>query len=101
MMGTMFRSALFKLTAVYVLIVMTMSIAFSVVLYRLAVDELRTGFQNQYVRWLTEYRPYGLRQPGNPAAELAARSRHIQAQLLYFNFLVLFGSAIASYLLAK
>lgn len=97
----MFRSAIFKLTAVFVAFVMAISIAFSIVLYRLAVDELRTGFQNQYVRWLREYRPYGLRQPGNPAAELATRSHHIFAQLVYFNILVLFGSALASYLLAK
>jgi two-component system, OmpR family, sensor histidine kinase CiaH len=100
-MGNMFRSALFKLTAVYVAFVMAVSVAFSVVLYRLAVNELRVGFQNQYVRWLTEYRPYGLRQPGNPAAELAARSRHIQAQLLYLNLLVLVVTGVASYLLAK
>jgi signal transduction histidine kinase len=100
-MGNMFRSAIFKLTAVFVVFVMSISIAFSVVLYRLAVNELQTGFQNQYVRWLTEYKPYGLRQPGNPAAELAARSRHISAQLIYFNVLVLFGSAVASYLLAR
>src|SRR5438067_2229531 len=100
-MGSMFRSALFKLTAVYVAIVMAISIAFSVVLSRLAVHELRTGFQNQYIKWLTEYRPYGLRQPGNPASELAARSHHIYAQLAYFNILVLVLTGIASYLLAR
>jgi two-component system sensor histidine kinase CiaH len=97
----MFRSALFKLTAVYVAIVMAISIAFSAVLYRLTVHELQTGFQNQYTRWLTEYQPYGLRQPGNPASELAVRSHHIYAQLIYFNILVLLLTAIASYLLAR
>jgi two-component system sensor histidine kinase CiaH len=100
-MGSMFRSALFKLTAVYVAFVMAISIAFSAMLYRLAVNELRTGFQNQYIRWLTEYRPYGLRQPGNPAAELTARSHHISAELIWFNLLVLILTAIASYLLAR
>jgi two-component system sensor histidine kinase CiaH len=97
----MFRSALFKLTAVYVAIVMAISITFSVLLYRLAVHELQTGFQNQYIRWLTEYRPYGLRQPGNPASELAERSHHIYAQLMYFNIFVLVLTAVASYLLAR
>jgi two-component system sensor histidine kinase CiaH len=100
-MGSMFRSALFKLTAVYVTIVMAISIAFSMVLYRLTVHELQTGFQNQYIRWLTEYRAYGLRQPGNPASELAARSHHISAELVYFNILVLLLTAVASYLLAR
>jgi two-component system sensor histidine kinase CiaH len=100
-MGNMFRSALFKLTAVYVAIVMTISISFSFVLYRLAIRELETGFQNQYVRWLTEYRPYGLRQPGNPAAEITDRAHHISAELVYFNVLVLLLTAVASYLLAR
>jgi signal transduction histidine kinase len=100
-MGNMFRSALFKLTAVYVAIVMAISITFSFVLYRIAFRELETGFQNQYVRWLTEYRPYGLRQPGDPAAELTARADHIAAQLVYFNILVLLLTAVASYLLAR
>ncbi len=101
MMGSMFRSALFKLTAVYVAIVMAISIAFSVILYNLAVQELQIGFQNQYVRWLTEYQPYGLRQPGNPASELAERSRHIYAQLVYFNILVFAVTGFASYWLAR
>lgn len=101
MISSMFRSALFKLTAVYVAIVMAISIAFSVVLYNLAVQELTTGFHNQYVRWLTEYKPYGLRQPGDPAKELAARANHIYAQLVYFNILVFVVTAIASYLLAR
>lgn len=100
-MGTMFRSALFKLTAVYVAFVMAISISFSVVLYNLAFRELQTGFQNQYVRWLTEYRPYGLRQPGDPATELAARANHIYAQLVYFNILVFIATSIASYYLAR
>jgi signal transduction histidine kinase len=101
MMGSMFRSALFKLTAAYVAIVMAISISFSVILYNLAVTELQTGFQNQYVRWLTEYRPYGLRQPGDPATELAARANHIYAQLVYFNILVFIFTGIASYWLAR
>ncbi|MDB5181373.1 MAG: putative Histidine kinase, partial [Candidatus Saccharibacteria bacterium] len=100
-MGSMFRSALFKLTAAYVTIVMAISLTFSVILYNLAVTELQTGFQNQYVRWLTEYQPYGLRQPGDPASELAARANHIYAQLVYFNILVFIVIAGASYWLAR
>ncbi|HSH17754.1 MAG TPA: HAMP domain-containing sensor histidine kinase [Candidatus Saccharimonadales bacterium] len=100
-MSNMFRSAVFKLTAVFLAIVMTITIGFSVVLYNLAVRELQTGFQNQYVRWLTEYAPYGLRQPGNPAAELNARSHRILIQIIYFNILVFLLTGVASYLLAK
>jgi two-component system sensor histidine kinase CiaH len=101
MMGNMFRSAVFKLTAVFLAIVMAVTIGFSAVLYNLAVQELQRGFQNQYVRWLTEYAPYGLRQPGNPAAELAERSQHILTQIIYFNVLVFVLTGIASYLLAR
>lgn len=100
-MGNMFRSAVFKLTAVFLAIVMAITIGFSAILYNLAVQELQRGFQNQYVQWLTEYAPYGLRQPGNPAAELAERSNHILTQILYFNLLVFVFTGIASYLLAR
>lgn len=97
----MFRSAVFKLTAVFLAIVMAITVGFSAVLYNLAVQELERGFQNQYTRWLTEYAPYGLRQPGNPTAELAARSGHILTQIIYFNILVFILTGIASYLLAR
>jgi two-component system sensor histidine kinase CiaH len=100
-MGNMFRSAVFKLTAMYLTIVMAITIGFSVILYKVAVQELQTGFNNQYVRWLTEYKPYGLRQPGNPAAELTTRAHHIYLQIVYLNILVLIATGIASYLLAK
>ncbi len=100
-MGNMFRSAVFKLTAVFLAIVMTITIGFSAILYNLAVQELQQGFQNQYIRWLTEYAPYGLRQPGNPAAELAARSQHILTQIVYANIAVFVLTGIASYLLAR
>lgn len=100
-MGSTFRVALLKLTAVYVAFVMALSLLFSVALYHFAVRELTTGFQNQYIRWLTEYRAYGLRQPLDPNAELAARSQHIIAELAYFNILVFILTAVASYLLAR
>ncbi len=100
-MTNIFRSAVFKLTAIYVIIVMSISILFSMVLYKLAVQELQLGFHNQYTQWLTQYQPFGLRQPGNPAAELATRSRHIYNQLVYLNILVLIVTGIASYILAK
>lgn len=97
----MFRSAVFKLTAVYLAIVMAITIGFSIALYKVAVSDLKTGFYNQYIRWLTEYSAYGLRQPNNPAAELAARSHHIYLRIMYFNFLVFVLTGIASYLLAR
>lgn len=100
-MGNMFRSALFKLTAVYLAMVMAVTIGFSIALYRVAVNDLRAGFHNQYIQWLTQYQAYGLRQPGNPAAELEARSHDIYLRIVYLNIVVLILTGIASYLLAK
>ncbi|HEX8182227.1 MAG TPA: ATP-binding protein [Candidatus Saccharimonadales bacterium] len=97
----MFRSALFKLTAVYVALVMSICIVFSVVLYRVAVHELHTGIYNQYTRWTTAYEPFGLRTPGTPNAELALRSHRIFLEIVYFNILVLILTSAASYLLAR
>lgn len=100
-MSEMFRSAVFKLTAAYVTIVMSISIIFSAVLYNLAVQELQVGFQNQYTLWLTEYKPFGLREPGDPAAELAERSAHMYNQLVYLNLMVFLVTGAASYVLAR
>lgn len=97
----MFRSAVFKLTAAYVAIIMSICVVFSVVLYNVAVQELQRGFHNQYTRWYNAYEPFGLRQPGTPTEELALRSKHIFEQILYFNLLVLFVTGAACYILAR
>lgn len=97
----MFRSALLKLTAAYLAIVMFISSMFSVVLYHFATSELSSGLQNQYHRWFSEYQPFGLRVPASPGTELAARSHHILVELIYFNLLVLVVIGAASYLLAR
>ena len=97
----MFRSALFKLTASYVAIVMSICVVFSIVLYHGAVNELHTGIYNQYAQWSSEYEPFGLRTPGTPVHELELRSRHILSQILYFNLLVLILTTIVCYQLAR
>lgn len=97
----MFRSALLKLTAAYLGIVMAICMLFSAVLYHFAVNELHVGFYNEYTRWYDAYRQYGLRHPGTPASELALRSHHILIDLIYFNLLVLGVTAVACYILAR
>jgi two-component system sensor histidine kinase CiaH len=97
----MFRSALFKLTAAYLAIVMSICVVFSIVLYNVAVHELHTGFYNQYTRWFNAYEQFGLRQPGTPATELALRTHHILIQIIDFNVLVLVITALACYMLAR
>jgi len=100
-MQAMFRSVVFKLTAAYVIIVMAICIVFSIVLYHLAINELHTGIYNQYTRWIDEYKPFGLRSPGNPATELTSRSQHILTELVYLNLMVLVITAIACNILAR
>lgn len=100
-MQAMFRSAVFKLTAIYVTIVMSICVTFSGILYHLAVTELQTGIYNQYSRWLDAYAPFGLRTPSSPDRELSSRAKHIFSQLVYLNLAVLILTTIASYVLAK
>jgi two-component system sensor histidine kinase CiaH len=97
----MFRSALFKLTAVYAAIIMAICILFSVALYHVAVSELQLGIYNQYTRWFNAYEPFGLHHPATPGAELAVRSHHILLQIIYFNILVCGVACVTCYLLAK
>lgn len=97
----MFRSAIFKLTAAYVGIVMSVCIIFSVVLDRVAVRELHTGFYNQYTRLYDAYVRLGLRTPATPAQELSIRSHTILMQIIYLNLVLLVLTTIISYLLAR
>ena len=97
----MFRSALFKLTTAFVIIVMSICLLFSLLLYRVTVHELETGFRNQYVRYYDAYQPFGLRIPAQPTAELAERSHHLWIQIMYLNMMILVIAAIVSYLLAR
>jgi signal transduction histidine kinase len=97
----MFQSAVFKLTAAYVAIAMSICIVCSIVLYHVAVNELNIGFQNEYQRWHSAFEPFGLRNPGGPAQELATRTQHIASQIFWFNVLVFAVTSVASYIIAK
>lgn len=97
----MFRSAVLKLTLAYLTMVMAISAVFSFGLYHFATRELGLGLRNQYLRWMDEYRPFGLGLPGSPVREIDTRSHHILVELLYLNLLLLVVSGIASYWLAR
>jgi signal transduction histidine kinase len=97
----MFRSALLKLTAVYVVMIMAICIVFSIVVDHVADTELHGGIYNQYSRMNKEYQSFGLRQTGTPDAEFAMRAQRIQTQIFYFNLLVLVVTTVACYLLAR
>jgi signal transduction histidine kinase len=96
----MFKSAIVKLTLWYVTIIMLLSVIFSFVLYHFGTGELSEGLNDQYHRIINDdhdsdnYRII----TGN---ELNTRSKHLVADLVYFNIVVFVGSFIASYALAR
>lgn len=94
----MFKSATMSLTLWYVFLAMSLSVLFSGVLYHFSTGELAEALHNQYQvlndkdiddrRYISTY-------------ELDARSHHLLDDLVYFNILVLVGSSLASYVLAR
>lgn len=98
----MFKNATFKLTLWYLGIVMIISFGFSVALYHFATNELSYGLNNQTERIYRQFpvftdNPY-LRVRDD---DISRGAHHIFMRLVYFNILVLGGSGLASYLLAR
>ena len=95
----MIRSAVLKLTFAYLVIIMALSIAFSVTLYRISDSELN----------------HGLRQPGTPVfretslynfdtfreTRLSESRENLKANLVLLNLITLGAGFAASYLLAR
>lgn len=100
-MGSMFRSATLKLTAWYLAIVMTISVMFSLVLYRVTVDELARGIHQESERI---YRQFPVFQD-NPILRSTtdySRSQHaLIFDLLLLNLGVLVLAGLAGYFLAR
>ncbi len=94
----MFKSATLKLTLWYVLLAMCLSFLFSGVLYHFSTDELTEALRNQY-QVLNDNDKDD--QSYFSTYELNARSHHLLDNLVYFNGLVLVGSSLASYILAR
>lgn len=94
----MYRSATLKLTGWYLLILMSISILFSFVLYQVATAELRTriGVIQEHLSGTLpsdEIDAFGERQ--------LQQTDSMQISLVYANCLILAGGGIGSYLLAR
>ena len=102
----MFHSATLKLTGWYLLILMSISLIFSVTIYSAATGEIGnrlTDFQSQF------------EQPGNGAYSAPnnrlfsalrdnqrdTANRNLLSTLVYVNLLIFFGGGVLSYLLAR
>lgn len=99
-----FRSAYLKLTGIYVLIVMIISIVFSTVLYRVSVIELERGFGRQanklFLLNKNNYPEKVFNIDQIRAEQLTESKEKLVVNLIYFNLLILVLSAILSYFYA-
>lgn len=100
----MFHSALVKLTLLYVLIVMIISISFSVVLFNVSSRELGRGLGNQTQK-LRNMPPFS-----NPFVDELERIRdeqidesaqNLKLNLIYFNLIIFVSATFGCYFLAK
>lgn len=102
----MFHSAYLKLTAFYVLIVMIISVSFSLVLYRISSQEIGQGLNRQTsaIRSLPNSVHFSFSFDDLEQMrleQLATSSNRLKLNLIYFNLLILVLSSGASYFLAK
>lgn len=113
----MFKSALVKLTGLYLMILMVVSVLFSFSLYKISTDEVNNRLRRQadFVSGQVEIGGGISVGPGPDSVrtfnllpleqrridELTDTKRHILIQLLYANMLVLFLGGAGSYFLAK
>lgn len=108
-MMQMFQSATLKLTGWYLLILMTISITFSVVIYQLNSRELNfrlESLQHSLTDGVTFFTPSGPRTFSNgPSSPLSQESQKASGQmalsLIYINAVVLLAGGLGSYFLAR
>lgn len=100
----MFQSAVQKLTAYYLAIIMLLSIGFSTALYFVLTDELGRGLQKAVV---FEVKPFGGVVPNHQDFEafrkqqIAAARQRVLNNLLVYNLGILVVAGFASHYLAK
>lgn len=100
----MFQSATLKLTGWYLLILMTISLLFSVILYRVATSEIDSRLETLQQRILLETGRTFI--PGYDLGSLLSiqarqASINLLTNLLYINILILGVGGIGSYLMAR
>lgn len=95
----MFRSATLKLTLIYVMLAVVLSVLFSGVIYHFATDELNDALHEQYNTLSAN--DHDADNVYLTSQEVNKHSNHLLTQLVYFNLVVIGGLAAASYVLAK
>jgi two-component system sensor histidine kinase CiaH len=100
---TMFKTVIFKLTAIYVLLAMALSLTFSVVSYRIANHELEEGLNRQYHQIVDDDHDGDNKHDYDDVTASVLQTRMIQIRndLALVNIAVFTGSLAAGYLLAR
>ncbi len=97
----MFRSATFKLTASYLALTMTISLMFSIVVYRLAASDIARGIHLQSQRIYNQFPVFRDNPILRPDKDIDSGIHALLLRLVLFNLVVLMLAGIVSYLLAK
>lgn len=95
----MFRSATITLTLWYVLLATGLSILFSLVVYHLSTDELSEALNRQYTSFVSDGNDNDRISP--PYPDIERHRQHLLSELIWFNVLVLIGSSVAGFFLAR
>ncbi len=100
----MFKSATLKLTFWYLLILMGISLLFSVIIYQVASSEVRTrleSLQNGLTRGSSQETAASQDQRSLRAAQADKAAANLFFSLVYINAIILAAGGIGSYLLAR
>jgi signal transduction histidine kinase len=102
----MFRKTIIRLTALYLTIIMAISLAFSLSLYQVSIRELDRGLKNQSDLFMARPRIKSLFS--DPSDIIISReltfnqaSDRIVANLIFVNIIILIGGGLLSYYLAR
>jgi signal transduction histidine kinase len=101
MKRSIYASATLTLTGWYLLIVMAISISFSTVVYRFAVDELSHGLTSQSQRIYQAFPVFDNDPFFKRDTDLSRAKHHILIELIGFNVVVLVVAGFASFWLAR
>jgi signal transduction histidine kinase len=97
----MFRSATTKLTLYYLALTMSISLMFSIVVYRLASDDIANGINRQAQRIYSQFPIFRDNQLLKPDKDIGGGSHDLLIRLVLFNLVVFILAGVVSYLLAK
>lgn len=100
-MSDLYKSAIWKLTGWYMLLVMFISLMFSVVVYRFATDTLAQTLTSQQSRIYKAFPVFSGNSFFVHDKDLELGAHAILQNLIYFNILVLLIAGLASYWLAQ